>query len=324
MAEINIFDLQPTTISKDLSGKFMLLYGPEKSGKTTFASKMDKPLILSFERGTNGLPGIYAQEIYKWTDFKKVCSQLKTDKAKSMYRTIVIDTLSVAADMAEQYVLQQKGIETLSDAAYGGGWSTYKKEMEGSFRELTYLGYALVFIAHSTTKKTMYKDSDGEAIMSFFPDLNKNAMAIANRLVDLIVFLSVGFDANQKSVRTLHLRQTPYIFAGSRYAYIKDKVPYGYDHLVNAIREAIDEEIRLGAIESNDIKIEPEERSFGEALQEARALWESLTAKNAGNAIKISAIVKRHLGRDAKISEITPDQLDILEIIIYDMKALLE
>lgn len=324
MAEINILNLQPTTISRDLSGKFILLYGPEKSGKTTFSSKMDKPLILTFERGTNGLPGVYAQEINKWTDFKKVCSQLRSDRAKEQYKTIVIDTLGVAADMAEQYILQQKGIDSLSDAGYGAGWSAYKKEMESTFRELTYLGYAIVFIAHSTLRKTMYKDGQGEDIYSFYPDLNKNAMSIANKLVDLIVFLSVEFDANQKAVRTLHLRQTPYIFAGSRYAYIKDKVEYGYQNLVDAISDAINQEIERGAVEGTTTDTLPEERSFSDALNEARQLWNALNCNdNLVNAQKVNALVKQHLGRDAKISEITPAQQDILEIIIYDMKALL-
>lgn len=34
---IDILNLQPTTISRDLRGKFVLIYGQPKSGKTTLA-----------------------------------------------------------------------------------------------------------------------------------------------------------------------------------------------------------------------------------------------------------------------------------------------
>lgn len=35
---INLLDLQPKKISKDLKGKYILMYGAAKVGKTTFAA----------------------------------------------------------------------------------------------------------------------------------------------------------------------------------------------------------------------------------------------------------------------------------------------
>lgn len=45
-AGIDIFNIEPTKISRDLRGKFLCLYGDEKVGKTTF--------------------GIRAQVLYYW------------------------------------------------------------------------------------------------------------------------------------------------------------------------------------------------------------------------------------------------------------------
>ena len=50
MAEIDIFSLQPSTISRDLSGKSFLIYGTRKSGKTSNAVKFPKPLVMGFEK----------------------------------------------------------------------------------------------------------------------------------------------------------------------------------------------------------------------------------------------------------------------------------
>ena len=57
---IDLLGIQPHKVSRDLSGYITYIYGAEKSGKTTFASQMPKPLILAFERGYNALPGVMA------------------------------------------------------------------------------------------------------------------------------------------------------------------------------------------------------------------------------------------------------------------------
>lgn len=54
---INLLNIEPHKISRDLSGYITLLYGPPKIGKTTFGIQMPKHLLLAFERGYNALPG---------------------------------------------------------------------------------------------------------------------------------------------------------------------------------------------------------------------------------------------------------------------------
>ena len=61
-------------------------------GKTTIASKFPKALLLAAEKGYNALAGVMAQPINSWAEFKKVLRQLKDDKAKEMFETVVLDT----------------------------------------------------------------------------------------------------------------------------------------------------------------------------------------------------------------------------------------
>lgn len=65
---INILDLEPTTVSRDLKGKYVLIYGQPKSGKTSFAAKFKKNLLCAFEMGYNAINGIYAQPVTKWSE----------------------------------------------------------------------------------------------------------------------------------------------------------------------------------------------------------------------------------------------------------------
>ena len=51
MANIDIFNIQPTQLCKDLRGRFILLYGQAKSGKTSMSAMWPKPLLCAFEKG---------------------------------------------------------------------------------------------------------------------------------------------------------------------------------------------------------------------------------------------------------------------------------
>ena len=66
-----------------------------KSGKTSTAAKFQKNLLLAFEKGYNAIPGIMAQPINNWAEFRKVLRQLKDQKAKDTFYTITIDTVNV-------------------------------------------------------------------------------------------------------------------------------------------------------------------------------------------------------------------------------------
>jgi hypothetical protein len=55
---IDLLSIKPHKVSRDLSGYITFIYGPAKTGKTTFGSKMPGHLILAFERGYNALPGV--------------------------------------------------------------------------------------------------------------------------------------------------------------------------------------------------------------------------------------------------------------------------
>ena len=48
---INLLDIKPHEVSRDLSGYITFIYGPAKSGKTTFGSHMPSALVLAAERG---------------------------------------------------------------------------------------------------------------------------------------------------------------------------------------------------------------------------------------------------------------------------------
>lgn len=59
-------NIKKNVVSRDLSGYITLLFGPAKIGKTTFGSKMPKPLLLAVERGYSAIGGIDVVDITTW------------------------------------------------------------------------------------------------------------------------------------------------------------------------------------------------------------------------------------------------------------------
>lgn len=116
---IDLLSIEPNVISRDLRGKYVLLYGKPKSGKTTAASQFPKALLCAFEKGYNAIGGIMAQDINKWSDMKMVLRQLEKPEVQQMYETIIIDTVSIAWDYCEQYICTQNGVQKIGDIAWG-------------------------------------------------------------------------------------------------------------------------------------------------------------------------------------------------------------
>ena len=224
-----------------------------KVGKTSFAAQLDKNLILATELGTNGLDNLSVVPIMKWVDVKNVLKQLRDPRAREMYDTITFDTISIAADLVEKFICQRESVDSIRDVPYGQGWKMVAKELQETLREITMLGFGLILICHSKEKASNYTDEDGNPISSVEPDLSKNVYTVANAICDLIAYINVEFDKDGNSHRYLYTRQTPTIFAGSRWKYLAPKIEFGYQELVDAIGEAIEKQIPNKPIFSHNL-----------------------------------------------------------------------
>ena len=302
-----------------------------KVGKTSFAVQAPRALVCAFEMGTNALAGTRSLPMLKWTDFKKVISQLRKPQAKDMYDTIVIDTVSIAYNLCEKYICQREGVDSIRDVAWGQGWGMLKNEFQEAFREITMLGFGIIFISHAKEKPTEARDEEGNAISAMAPDLPTAAYTIVNSLVDLIGYIAVEFDtASGTSERYLYTRQTPTVFAGSRYQYLAPKIRFGYNELVNAIGDAIDQSVTLDGAEvtDNTVPVQVTRRSFQEVMGEARNIWISYLEASKDDEDKdnrvnlLNDIITKIFGKPIKLSQAVPSQQDLVELFIDEAKDL--
>lgn len=322
---LDLMNLQPSVISRDLKGKFVCIYSIPKAGKTSLACQFPKNLLFGFEHGWNAISGAMAVDITKWSDFKLYLRQLEKAELKEKFNTITIDTVGLAWEMCEQYVCTQNGVQKIADIPWGGGYTACKKEFESCLRKITQLGYGLVIIAHS--EKRVEKRSDDSEVEILGPAIPKRAYDIVNQLVDIIGYIDVTWDEDGNSERWLYTRKTPTIMAGSRFKYLSPKIKFGYQELVDAIADAIEKSEKLdGAVvvDSEElVAAENEILSYDAVRAEALELWTKLIAQNEENATRILKKVEMIFGRQMKLSEITEDQVDLYNLVVLEMREMI-
>lgn len=324
---MNILDLQPTAISKDLKGKYICIYSKPKLGKTTMASQFPNNLLAAFEMGYNALGGIIAAPIVKWTEFKDLVSQLRKEEAKQRFKTISIDTVAIAWEKCEEYICQQNSVTSIGDIPWGKGYDLCKKEFANTFRTITMLGYGLVFIAHEEVKTI--KNEKGEDVEVIAPSIPKRAYEIVNAMVDIIGYIAEK-DVDGKQQRVMYTRATPTLVAGSRFKYMSPMIPFGYDELVKELNEAIEKSEKLDGItitndEVRNFAITSANRPFEATMAEAGELWNSIiNMMGAEMGPILTGIVETYFGSPIKLSTATEKQQDLVEMVILDMRKLLQ
>ena len=326
MADIDILNIQPNKVTKDLKGKYIMIYGSPKIGKTTFcATQLPNVLLLAAEVGYHAIPGVKAVDITKWSDVKKIVKQLDSPQAKEMYSTIVFDTIDLFAQYCEEYVCQQNGVNDISEVPYGKLYKVYSKEFSNIFRKITMMGYGIVCIAHQEIK--VARNDKGEEYETIQPVLEKRALKAINALVDFVLYIGQEWDENGNNNRYFYTRNTPFIMAGSRFGEMKPKIPFSYDALIEEITKAMESSVHgnfsmIYDEENKRVTTTEAKRPFKETMQEAGELWAQFPNTPEWKEKKM-AIVQEYFGQPIKLSTAVESQQDLVEGVIEDLKNLL-
>lgn len=326
MASIDILSVKPHVVSRDLKGYTVLLYGQPKTGKTTTASEFPNALLLAFEVGYLALPGVMAAPINSWAEFKSVIKQLKSDEAHQIYSNIIVDTVDIAYDLCEKYICNQEGISTIGDLAYGKGYGLASKEFDEALRAIPQMGYGLVMISHSQDKT--FTDENGVEYNQICPTLFNRPRLIVDRMSDIIGYTHPIQEEDGNVHTVLFMRQTPRFVAGSRFKHTPDYIDFTYDNLVNAIGDAINKQ--AAEFDNKYVTDEPtnahevEQLDFNELMMTFQALVNKLQDATGGSfsttwAPRIVEITDRYLGKGKKVSDMTPAQVEQLDLIVSDL-----
>ena len=320
---INLLELQPHKVSRDLSGYITYIYGAPKTGKTTLATQMDGCLLLAFEQGYNALPGVIAQDITSWGEMKQVFRELKKPEVHQTFKAVIVDTIDEAAAKCKKYICSQNGIEDLGDLGYGKGWTKFKEEFNDVFRGLTQLGYAVFFIGHHK-EVTLTDPATNAERMIIRPSLSNSTREVISGMADIYGY---AHQLRKDEMSVLTLRDpSGSIECGCRFKYIPNQITMSYKNLVDALQKAIDEEANEHGgkfvTEERIAAIEVATYDYDALMAEFQDIVGQLMsgAGAATNGAKITAIIDKYLGKGKKIAEATPDQAEFIYLIVSEIK----
>lgn len=281
-----------------------------------------------------------AQPINTWAEFRKVLRQLKDEKVKEQFETIILDTADIAYDLCEKYICANAkrpdggfGVDSVSDIPFGKGYTLVAKEYDECLRSIIQMDYGLVLISHSVDKT--FKDEQGQEYNQIVPTLGNKPRAIVSRMCDIIGYSRSVQDEEGKTSTKLFMRGTPRYIAGSRFKYTPDYIDFNYQSLVDAIGMAIDKQMEEDGSEyftderSNLYKDTRAELDFDELLNSFNTIVNDLIMQKSNEEFKeywqprIVQITDRYLGKGMKVSQCSRDQVEALDLIVTDLKELI-
>ena len=329
MATINLLDITPHQVSRDMRGYIVFFYGQPKSGKTTTATKFPNHLLVAFEKGYNAIPGAMAQPVNSWSEFKMILRQLKDEQVKERFETIILDTVDIAYSYCEKYICANNGVDSIGDIPYGKGYTLVANEFDECLRQVVQMNYGLIMISHATDKT--FTDEQGQQYNKIVPTLDKRANNIVARMADIIGYSRPITNEDGSTSTKLFIRGTNRFEAGSRFKYTPDYLDFTYKNLVDAIGEAIDKQAEEDGEEfftqnrENNYKNSIEELDFDELMDNFTSLIRAIPEDRMEYyAPRITEITDKYLGKGKKVASITRDQVEQLSLIIFDLTELLQ
>lgn len=325
---IDLLDIKPHQVSRDMRGYTVFFYGEVKSGKTSTASKFPKSLICAFEKGYSALPGVMATPINSWGEFRKVLRQLKEPAVQERFETVVIDTCDVAYDYCEKYICNLNGVDAINKVPYGGGFTQAGKEFDECLRLIVQLNYGLVLISHATDKT--FTNEQGVEYNKIVPTLGNKPRNIVSRLCDIVGYSRAVENSDGTTTTKLFMRGTPRFMAGSRFKYTPDYIDFTYQNLVDAINDAIDKQMQEDGIEyftDDRVNVYTDtslDLDFDALMTEFNNIIATLMDSEGGNPAffgpRVTQIVEKYLGKGKKVSEASRDMVEQIDLIVTELK----
>lgn len=137
-----------------------VLYGTEGIGKTTLAAAFPAPVILDTEDGTRQIDCARVR-CGDWMSLQAAMVELGGDAQG--FRTVVIDSVDWAERMVLEHMLRKAGKKSIEDFGFGKGYTMLAEQISALIRQADVLigrGLNVVFVGHSTVKRTTPPDQD--------------------------------------------------------------------------------------------------------------------------------------------------------------------
>jgi hypothetical protein len=163
------------------------IYGIEGIGKTTLATQFPAALVLDTEDGTNHIDVARAC-IRDWKSLTLALTELAVNAQG--FKTIVIDSADWAEKLLIEWLLKTTGKKSIEDFGFGKGYTMVAEHWTRFLASCDVLigqGINVVFVAHSTVKKTSPPDQT-DGFDRYELKLTKQSAPLLREWCDLLLF----------------------------------------------------------------------------------------------------------------------------------------
>lgn len=227
------FDLSSITRGKRLRAPKIVIYGPPKVGKTSFASGAPSPIGIITEEGIDNIDVAAFPKAETYADVMQALATLYTEEHE--YQTLFIDSLDWLEPLILSRVCIEHNVRNIEAIPFGKGYifadDLWKQFFQGLDALRNAKSMTIICIAHEQVSKvknpSLPDDYDAYSLK-----LNKRATALVNEWADIIGFaqhevytrqvdpnnkLNKDVKAVASGQRKLFLNPHPAYVAGNRY-----------------------------------------------------------------------------------------------------------
>ncbi len=283
----------------------ILIYGPEKVGKSTFAAGAPSPIFLGKDAGTLHLDVARFPQPTCWRDVLDALTFLL--QGGHDFETLVVDPINWFEYLVHQEVVGSSGksIEAWN-GGYGRGYDAalnFWRIFLDLVERLWERGMGIIFSAHAKVKK--FNDPSGPGYERWVLAMaNERAADMLRQWVDTILFAvresygKAGDDTRIRGtgsgIRLLHTEWSPAFDAGNR-SNLPATMSLGWEEYANAFANGLQrrteqlKEVDAMLAELGDAEVEAKVRSF---LRHPRA---DVAVAHNGVAAKLDEHRKKNL-----------------------------
>lgn len=238
MEETSKYKITKGKVEKPL---FILLYGPDKVGKSTWAASAPNPVFICTEEGSNQLD---VARYEKPGSFHEVKAQIKQTIEEPEYKTLVIDSIDWLEPMIFEQVCAEsdKMPKTIADIPFGKGYPLAVQKWREILEELDKViesGKTVILLAHSVLKRfedpsapTGYDRFQLKLYDGSTTSKTESSADLIKQRVDAILFANFKVYPNSEDkrraygdgTRVIYPERRPAYDAGNRFG-ITDEMP---------------------------------------------------------------------------------------------------
>jgi len=255
----------------------VVIYGPQGVGKSTFGSESPKPIFVCTEDGVDNIPVDQMPRPATWNDL--LANVRRVAEGKHEYKTLVLDTLNGAVDLAVQHICatQYSGqmVAKRGDGgfrAWGQGFDSTSDEQRNlliPFDQCRKRGMGVIVLAHAGIQNVRNPISGDYSKCA--PDIHRAIWARWSAWADIIGHADYDYavvsDGRHGKAVGSSIRKV--VFAGSAAEDAKCRVGYELPDQMELNYEAFAQ--ALGKPDST--------------LDEIRSLWDVLTGEEVKQAL---------------------------------------